>query len=69
QLLDTLPVCRDFKAGQCTRPQCKYVHLVEEYVDVSDGRVTVCRDAVKGKCARPMCKYYHLPIIPHLLTV
>ena len=68
QLLDTLPVCRDFKAGQCKRPQCKYVHLVEEYVEVSEGKVTVCRDAVKGKCARPLCKYYHLPILPHLLV-
>ncbi len=29
QLLDILPVCRDFKSGQCKRPQCKYVHLVE----------------------------------------
>ena len=22
-------MCRDFKSGQCKRPQCKYVHLVE----------------------------------------
>ncbi|CAF5191956.1 unnamed protein product, partial [Rotaria magnacalcarata] len=29
QLLDTLPICRDFKSRRCTRPQCKYVHLAE----------------------------------------
>ena len=29
QLLDTLPVCRDFKLGLCQRPQCKYIHLIE----------------------------------------
>ncbi|KAH8041309.1 hypothetical protein HPB51_014590 [Rhipicephalus microplus] len=56
-LLDTLPVCRDFKSGQCKRPQCRYVHLVEE------GKVTVCRDAAKGRCARPLCKYYHVPAL------
>lgn len=29
QLLDTLQVCRDFKYGQCVRPACKFVHLLE----------------------------------------
>jgi len=29
QLLDTLPVCKDFKLGLCQRPTCKYVHLIE----------------------------------------
>ncbi|ESP00251.1 hypothetical protein LOTGIDRAFT_141088 [Lottia gigantea] len=63
QLLDTLPVCRDFKAGQCDRPQCKYVHVQEEHVEVMDGKVTVCRDSVRGKCQRPLCKYYHIPVV------
>ncbi|XP_075724542.1 uncharacterized protein LOC119164409 [Rhipicephalus microplus] len=63
QLLDTLPVCRDFKSGQCKRPQCRYVHLVEEFVEVVEGKVTVCRDAAKGRCARPLCKYYHVPAL------
>ncbi|GFT81996.1 muscleblind-like protein 1 [Nephila pilipes] len=62
QLLDTLPLCRDFKSGLCKRPQCRYVHLLEDYVEVLDGKVTVCRDAVKGKCSRPLCKYYHIPL-------
>ncbi|KAJ8310656.1 hypothetical protein KUTeg_012521 [Tegillarca granosa] len=62
QLLDTLPACRDFKLGLCNRPNCKYVHVLEDYVEVMDGRVTVCRDSVRGKCSRPMCKYYHIPI-------
>ena len=22
-------MCRDFKMGQCQRPQCKYLHVVE----------------------------------------
>ena len=29
QLLDTLPVCRDFKYGECKRAACKYVHLLD----------------------------------------
>lgn len=62
-LLDTLRVCRDFKSSQCNRPQCKFVHLLEEYVEVTDGKVTVCRDSVKGKCRRQLCKYYHIPVI------
>ncbi|CAN7995843.1 unnamed protein product [Ixodes pacificus] len=66
QLLDTLPVCRDFKSGQCKRPQCRYVHLVEECVEVVEGKVTVCRDAAKGRCARPLCKYYHVPLLAPL---
>ncbi|XP_078612713.1 muscleblind-like protein 3 isoform X22 [Branchiostoma floridae x Branchiostoma japonicum] len=61
QPTDQLPVCRDFKAGNCKRPNCRYVHLVEDHVEVVDGKVTVCRDALKMKCARPMCKYYHVP--------
>ncbi|CAN8020639.1 unnamed protein product [Ixodes persulcatus] len=65
-LLDTLPVCRDFKSGQCKRPQCRYVHLVEECVEVVEGKVTVCRDAAKGRCARPLCKYYHVPLLAPL---
>ncbi|XP_052217361.1 muscleblind-like protein 1 isoform X23 [Dreissena polymorpha] len=62
QLLDNLPVCKDFKLGLCQRPTCKYVHIIEEYVEVNDGRVIVCRDAVRGKCSRPTCKYYHIPV-------
>jgi muscleblind protein len=63
-LLDTLPVCRDFKQGHCERANCRYVHLLEEYVEVSEGKVTVCRDFAKGKCSRLMCKYYHVPVSP-----
>ncbi|XP_060588949.1 muscleblind-like protein 2a isoform X11 [Ruditapes philippinarum] len=62
QLLDTLPVCKDFKLGLCQRPTCKFVHVIEDYVEVNDGRVIVCRDAVRGKCSRPTCKYYHIPV-------
>uniref|UniRef100_A0A0L8GUY8 C3H1-type domain-containing protein n=1 Tax=Octopus bimaculoides TaxID=37653 RepID=A0A0L8GUY8_OCTBM len=62
-LLDTLPLCRDFKSSQCNRPQCKFVHLMEDYVEVTEGKVTVCRDSVKGKCRRHLCKYYHIPVI------
>lgn len=29
QLLDNLPVCRDFKQGHCDRAACRYVHLME----------------------------------------
>lgn len=29
QLLDTLPVCRDFKYGECKRAACKYIHLLD----------------------------------------
>ncbi|XP_071951224.1 muscleblind-like protein 1 isoform X2 [Antedon mediterranea] len=60
-LSDTMPVCRDFKSGHCKRPNCKYAHVSEEYVEVVDGKVTMCRDAGKGKCIRPSCKYYHAP--------
>nr|XP_027220398.1 muscleblind-like protein [Penaeus vannamei] len=63
QLLDTLQVCRDFKYGQCVRPACKFVHLLEDHVEVTDMKVSVCRDAVKGKCGRGLCKYYHLPVV------
>ncbi|XP_061177804.1 muscleblind-like protein 1 [Saccostrea echinata] len=62
QLLDTLPVCLDFKMGRCNRPLCDKVHILQDYVEVTDGRVAVCRDAVRGKCSRPMCKYYHIPV-------
>jgi len=63
QLLDTLPVCRDFKYGECKRAACKYVHLLDDHVEITDMRVTVCRDAVSGKCLRNACKFYHLPIV------
>jgi hypothetical protein len=57
-------VCRDFKQGHCERPSCRYVHLLEDFVEVHDGKVTVCRDFAKGKCSRVMCKYYHVPVLP-----
>ncbi|XP_077862515.1 muscleblind-like protein 1 [Saccoglossus kowalevskii] len=47
QLVETLPVCRDFKAGNCKRPNCRYVHLTEDYVEVIDGKVTLCRYAAQ----------------------
>ncbi|KAK4474125.1 hypothetical protein MN116_003429 [Schistosoma mekongi] len=62
-LLETLPICRDFKAGKCRRnSDCRYVHLVDENVEVNQGRVIVCRDAAKGRCTRVPCKYYHIPL-------
>ncbi|XP_077987304.1 muscleblind-like protein 1 isoform X4 [Glandiceps talaboti] len=63
QLVETLPVCRDFKAGNCKRPNCRYVHLTEDYVEVIDGKVTLCRYAAQGRCTRPKCKFYHLPTL------
>lgn len=50
--------------GKCHRGNdCRYVHLTEGAVEVTNGRVTVCRDAVKGRCQRPgSCKYYHIPL-------
>ncbi|KAA3675477.1 uncharacterized protein DEA37_0002418 [Paragonimus westermani] len=63
-LLETLPICRDFKAGKCHRnADCRYVHLVDENVEVNQGRVIVCRDAAKGRCTRVPCKYYHVPLL------
>ncbi|XP_071838536.1 uncharacterized protein [Apostichopus japonicus] len=59
---ETLPVCRDFKSGNCKRPNCKYAHVVEDKVEIVEGKVTLCRDAAKGKCMRTNCKYYHVPI-------
>ncbi|CAL8101901.1 unnamed protein product [Calicophoron daubneyi] len=62
-LLETLPICRDFKAGKCHRNgDCRYVHLVDENVEINQGRVIVCRDAAKGRCTRVPCKYYHIPL-------
>ncbi|VDM34392.1 unnamed protein product [Hydatigera taeniaeformis] len=64
KLLESLPICRDFKAGKCHRnTECRYVHLIDENVEVNQGRVTVCRDAAKGRCTRIPCKYYHIPLI------
>lgn len=39
QLLDTLPVCKDFKLGLCQRPTCKYVHVIEGKQNSSLGLV------------------------------
>ncbi|XP_033120905.1 muscleblind-like protein 3 isoform X10 [Anneissia japonica] len=61
QLSDTMPVCRDFKSGHCKRPNCKYAHVSEDYVEIIDGKVTMCRYAAQGRCARLKCKYYHPP--------
>lgn len=64
QLLDTLPVCQDFNRSMCTRPTCRFVHLMEcDKVEVCDQRVAVCRDHAKGMCKRKQCKYYHIPIV------
>jgi hypothetical protein len=43
--------------------------LLEDYVEVNEGKVTVCRDFAKGKCTRVMCKYYHVPILPGSLLL
>lgn len=61
-----LPVCRDFNAGKCTRPQCKYVHLKNENVQIVDGNVIICKNALFEKCNSSIvnndkCKYYHIP--------
>ncbi|KAL1230773.1 Muscleblind-like protein [Trichinella spiralis] len=70
QLLDTLPVCRDFKLGRCSRSTCRYVHLNEDYVEVSDDyKVFVCRDFAKGRCCRVQCKFYHPPILNNNFAV
>ncbi|KRZ04625.1 Muscleblind-like protein, partial [Trichinella zimbabwensis] len=70
QLLDTLPVCRDFKLGRCSRSTCRYVHLNEDYVEVSDDyKVLVCRDFAKGRCCRVQCKFYHPPILNNNFSV
>uniref|UniRef100_A0A5S6R471 Muscleblind-like protein n=1 Tax=Trichuris muris TaxID=70415 RepID=A0A5S6R471_TRIMR len=64
KLLDTLPVCRDFKQGRCLRANCRYVHLNQDNVDVSeDFKVTVCRDFTKGRCVLPTCTQFHPPIV------
>ncbi|KRZ04629.1 Muscleblind-like protein, partial [Trichinella zimbabwensis] len=69
-LLDTLPVCRDFKLGRCSRSTCRYVHLNEDYVEVSDDyKVLVCRDFAKGRCCRVQCKFYHPPILNNNFSV
>ncbi|KHJ43780.1 hypothetical protein D918_06303 [Trichuris suis] len=67
KLLDTLPVCRDFRQGRCLRTSCRYVHLNQDNVDVSeDFKVTVCRDFTKGKCILPTCTQFHPPIVEAL---
>ncbi|XP_025080213.1 muscleblind-like protein 2a isoform X9 [Pomacea canaliculata] len=62
QLLDTLPLCRDFRAGLCDRPTCKFVHVSEDVELTEVGRVVVCRDSVRNACKRASCKYYHIPV-------
>ncbi|CAF1288697.1 unnamed protein product [Rotaria magnacalcarata] len=57
QLLDTLPICRDFKSRRCTRPQCKYVHLAEDFVEVTNGYVCICKQAIMGNCSKKECKF------------
>ncbi|XP_072021805.1 muscleblind-like protein 1 isoform X14 [Amphiura filiformis] len=61
QSADTIPVCRDFKSGSCKRPNCKYAHVTEDYVEIIDGKVTLCRYAAQSRCTRPKCKFYHPP--------
>ncbi|CAF0897896.1 unnamed protein product, partial [Didymodactylos carnosus] len=61
-LLDTLPICRDFKSKRCTRPQCKYVHLSEEHVEVNNGFVTICKEAIVRNCSLADCKFYHITV-------
>ncbi|XP_070213233.1 LOW QUALITY PROTEIN: muscleblind-like protein 1 [Littorina saxatilis] len=62
KLLDTLPLCRDFRAGLCDRPTCRMVHVLEDVETTEDGRVVVCRDSVRNACKRALCKYYHIPV-------
>ncbi|XP_047476111.1 muscleblind-like protein 3 [Penaeus chinensis] len=47
-LLDTLQVCRDFKYGQCVRPACKFVHLLEAVTfEAHTPRKTVFNDLLR----------------------
>lgn len=60
-------VCREFKRGNCKRPDadCRYAHPPDHVqVDSNDGLVTVCMDFIKGRCSRDTCRYMHPP--PHL---
>jgi len=67
QRTDRLEVCREFKRGNCKRPDadCRYAHPPDHVqVDSNDGLVTVCMDFIKGRCSRDTCRYMHPP--PHL---
>ncbi|XP_046853661.1 muscleblind-like protein 3 [Xenia sp. Carnegie-2017] len=55
------PICRDYKAGNCRRDSCRFIHLDDRNVEVIDGHVTICVDSTKGSCHRNICKYYHIP--------
>ncbi|XP_022095109.1 muscleblind-like protein 1 isoform X10 [Acanthaster planci] len=69
QSADTIPVCRDFKSGSCKRPNCRYAHVTEDYVEIIDGKVTLCRYAAQSRCTRPKCKFYHPPTSAALAVV
>uniref|UniRef100_UPI0035902FB7 uncharacterized protein isoform X3 n=1 Tax=Myxine glutinosa TaxID=7769 RepID=UPI0035902FB7 len=32
QSTDTLTICRDFKSGHCARPNCRFLHLLEDFM-------------------------------------
>jgi hypothetical protein len=59
------------------RPQCKYVHLLEDFVEVKNGYVAIRKEAILGNCSTNECKFiifvlknfngkYFLLIIPKL---
>ncbi|CAM4946941.1 unnamed protein product [Rotaria socialis] len=42
------------------RPQCKYVHLLEDFVEEKNGYISVCKEAILGNCSKNKCKFYHI---------
>lgn len=57
-----LQVCRDFKRGQCTRPECSFAHPSANVQVHDDNTVRICMDHRLKKCERPTCKFYHEPL-------
>jgi hypothetical protein len=39
------------------RPQCKYVHLLKDFVEVKNGYVAICKEAILGNCSTNECKF------------
>ncbi|CAF0779906.1 unnamed protein product [Rotaria sordida] len=42
------PQMKNFKSWRCTQPQCKYVHLIEDFVEVNNDYVSICKEAILG---------------------
>eukprot|EP00899_Mesostigma_viride_P018677 jgi/Mesvir1/26810/Mv20573-RA.1 len=62
----TLPACRDFRRGLCTRSAdvCRYAHppqhVAIESTPAGD-MVTVCADSLRDRCQRTPCRFFHPP--------